>query len=323
VTGSAPHPINKNRPLQASFDMQANSSEFLQRLSGAIEDAARSASESVVTVERDGRAGTGVVVDREGHILTANHVVHHLEETEVTTHDGRRLKARVLGRNPYADLALLAADEDGLKPIDLGESSALRVGQFVLALARPQPGSVGVTSGIVTGVNRQIGGWRRFSVRDAIVTDARLNPGYSGGPLVDASGRMIGMNVAYVMNRGIAVSADTIRRSLERMAKGEDVRRAHLGVVASPIELPDEVASRPDVDQETALMVFSVEPGSGAKAAGIALGDVLLRFGEQKLTDIQQLEGVLGEEAIGKKARMVVLRGEQLKEIEATPAASG
>jgi S1-C subfamily serine protease len=302
--------------------MQANNSEFLQRLSGAIEDAAKSASESVVSVERDGRAGTGVVIDREGHILTANHVVHHLEETEVTAYDGRRLKAKVLGRNPYADLALLAVEKDGLKPIELGESSSLRVGQFVLALARPQPGSVGVTSGIVTGVNRQIGGWHRFSVKDAIVTDARLNPGYSGGPLVDASGRMIGMNVAYMMNRGIAVSADTIRRSMERMSKGESVRRARLGILSSPIELPDEVASRPDVDQETALMVFSVEPGSGAKAAGIALGDVLLKFGEQKLTDIQELEGVLGEEAIGRKANLVVLRGEQLKELEVTPEAS-
>jgi S1-C subfamily serine protease len=302
--------------------MQANNSEFLQRLSGAIEDAAKSASESVVSVERDGRAGTGVVIDSEGHILTANHVVHHLEETEVTAHDGRRIKARVLGRNPYADLALLAVEKDGLKPIELGESSALRVGQFVLALARPQPGSVGVTSGIVTGVNRQIGGWHRFSVRDAIVTDARLNPGYSGGPLVDASGKMIGMNVAYMMNRGIAISADTIRRSMERMAKGESVRRARLGILSSPIELPEDIASRSDVDQETALMVFSVEPGSGAKAAGIALGDVLLKFGEQKLTDIQQLEGVLGEEAIGQKAKLLVLRGEQLKELEITPAAS-
>ncbi|HME18839.1 MAG TPA: trypsin-like peptidase domain-containing protein, partial [Nitrososphaerales archaeon] len=271
---------------------------------------------------RDGRAGTGVVIDGEGHVLTANHVVHHLEETEVATHDGRRLKARVLGRNPYADLALLVVEKDGLKPIELGESSALKVGQFVLALARPQPGSVGVTSGIVTGVNRQIGGWHRFSVRDAIVTDARLNPGYSGGPLVDASGKMIGMNVAYMMNRGIAVSADTIRRSMERMAKGESVRRARLGILSSPIELPDDVASRPDVDQETALMVFSVEPESAAKTAGIALGDVLLKLGEQKLTDLQQLEGVLGEEAIGKKARLIVLRGEQLKELEVTPAAS-
>ena len=270
----------------------------------------------------DGRSGTGVVVDDEGHILTANHVVHRLDETEVVTNSGERLAAKVVGRNHYADLALLKVDADGLRPIELGESGNLKVGQFVLALARPQAGQVGATSGIITGVNRQVGGWWRFSVRDAIVTDARLNPGYSGGPLLDASGRMVGMNVAYVMNRGIAVSANTIRRSLERMAKGESVKRAYLGVVSSPIELPEEVASRQDIDQETALMVFSVEPGSAAKSAGIALGDVLLRFGDQRLTDIQDLESVLDEEAIGQKAKLVVLRGEQLKELAVTPAAS-
>jgi S1-C subfamily serine protease len=302
--------------------MQANSSEFLQRLSGAIEDVAKSTSESVVTVEMDGRSGTGVVIDSEGHILTANHVVHRLDETEVVTDSGERLAAKVVGRNQYADLALLKADVDGLKPIELGESSRIGVGQFVLALARPQAGPVGATSGIVTGVNKQVGGWWRFSVRDAIVTDARLNPGYSGGPLLDASGRMIGMNVAYVMNRGIAVSADTIRRSLEKMARGENVKRAYLGVVSGPIELPEELASRQDVDQETALMVFSVEPGSAAKTAGIAFGDVLLRFGDQRLTDVHDLESVLGEEAVGKKSKLVVLRGEQLKELVVTPAAS-
>ena len=305
-----------------TVNMQTDNSEFLERLSGAIEDVAQSTSESVVTVERDGRSGTGVVVDREGHILTANHVVHRLDETEVVTHDGRRLTAKVVGRNQYADLALLKTEINGLKPVNLGESSNLKVGQFVLALARPQSGSVGVTSGIITGVNRQIGGWWRFSVRDAIVTDARLNPGYSGGPLVDASGRMVGMNVAYVMNRGIAVSAATIRRSLERMAKGENVKRAYLGIVSSPIELPDELASRPDVEQETALMVYSVEPRSAAKAAGVALGDVLLKFGEQRLADIQDLEGVLDEETVGRKTKLLVLRGEQLKELTVTPEAS-
>ncbi|MDG7015761.1 MAG: trypsin-like peptidase domain-containing protein [Nitrososphaerota archaeon] len=302
--------------------MQANSSEFLQRLSGAIEDVAHSTSESVVTVERDGRSSTGVVVDREGHILTANHVVQRLDETEVVTPDGKRLTAKVAGRNVYADLALLKTEVNGLRPIEFGESGDLKVGQFVLALARPQAGSVGVTSGIITGVNRQMGGWWRFSVRDAIVTDARLNPGYSGGPLVDASGRMVGMNVAYVMNRGIAVSAGTIRRSLEKMAKGESVKRAYLGIVSSPIELPEGLASRPDICQETALMVYSVEPGSAARAAGVAFGDVLLKLGEQRLTAIQDLESVLDEDAIGRKAKLVVLRGEQLKELAVAPAVS-
>ena len=302
--------------------MQTNNSEFLQQLSGAIEDAARSASPSVVSVGLDGRTGTGVVVDSDGHILTASHVVRRLDETEVGTSDGKKLTAKVVGRNPYADLALLKVDGANLTPIELGDSKRLRVGQFVLALANPFSGAVSATSGIITGVNRPIGGWWRFSLQDAIVTDARLNPGYSGGPLVDANGRMVGMNVAYVSNRGIAVPVETIRKSLEKMANGENVKRAYLGIVSSPIELPDEVASRSDVSQQTALMVFSVEPDSAAKKAGLALGDVLLKFGSAQLTDVQNLEGALGEDAIGRKTKLVLLRGEELKELTVTPAAS-
>jgi serine protease Do len=301
--------------------MQVNSSEFLQRFSGAIEDVARSASPSVVSVGVDGRSGTGVVVDSEGHILTAGHVVSRLDQTEVGTSDGKKLAARVVGRNPYADLALLKVDDAKLEPMELGDSSGLKVGQFVMALANPFSSSVSVTSGIVTGVNRPIGGWWRFSLQNAIVTDARLNPGYSGGPLVDASGRMVGMNVAYVSNRGIAVPANTIKKSIEKMAKGENIKRAYLGVVTSAIELPDEVAARSDVNQESALMVFSVEPESAAKRAGIRLGDVLLKLGDIPLTGVEDLTGALAEEAIGKKTRLLVMRGEELKELSVTPIA--
>ena len=301
--------------------MQSSSSEFLQRLSGAIEDVVQNTSESVVTVGLDGRTGTGVAVDG-GRILTANHVVHRLDEVELAFGDDKRFPAKVIGRNPYADLALLEAESSGLKPIEFGNSSKLAVGQFVLALARPFPGPAGVTSGVITGVNRAVGGWWRFSVKDAIVTDARLNPGYSGGPLVDAGGRMVGMNIAYVMNRGIAVPSETVKRSLEKMAKGESVKRAYLGIVAGPIELPDELASRKDVNQESALMVYSVEQGSAAKSAGLSLGDVLLKLGEHRLTSMQDLEGALSEEAIGQETKLLVLKGEQLKEMSVTPGTS-
>jgi len=302
-----------------TIDMQSNGSEFLQRLSGAIEDVARSASASVVSVGSDGRSGTGVVIDAEGHILTASHVVRRLEETEVGTIDGRKLTAKVVGRNPYSDLALLSVEGANLTPLELGDSNGVKVGQFVLALANPFSNAVSATSGIVTGVNRPIGGWWRFSLQNAIVTDARLNPGYSGGPLVDANGRMVGMNVAYVSNRGIAVPIDTIRRSLEKMAKGESVKRAYLGIVSSPIELPEEIAKRSDVNQETALMVFSVEPDSAAKKAGLRFGDVLLKFASTPLANMQDLEGALAEEAVGRKTRLVVLRGEELRELTVVP----
>lgn len=261
------------------------------------------------------------MVDRDGHILTAGHVLGRLEETEVGTSDGKKITAKVVGRNPYADLALLRVEGAKLEPIELGDSSSLKVGQFVMAIANPFSSAVSVTSGLVTGVNRPIGGWWRFSLQNAIVTDARLNPGYSGGPLVDASGKMVGMNVAYVNNRGIAVPADIIQKSIEKMARGETVKRAYLGVVSNPIELPEELASRSDVNQEAALMVLSVEPESAAKKAGLRLGDVLLKLGDTELAGIGDLTGALTEDAVGKRVRLLVLRGEELRELTVTPSA--
>jgi len=301
--------------------MQSNNSEFLQRLSGALEEVARSASPSVVSVGVDGRSGTGVVVDGEGHVLTASHVVSRADQTEVGTSDGKRLPAKIVGRNPYADLALLKVDGAKLEPMEMGDSGSLRVGQFVMALANPFSSAVSATSGIVTGVNRPIGGWWRFSVRDAIVTDARLNPGYSGGPLVDANGKMVGMNVAYMNNRGIAVPVSTILKSIEKMANGENIKKAYLGVVSSTIDLPNEVSERSDVGQDTALMVYSVEPDSAARKAGLRLGDVLLKLGDSRLESVEDLTGALTEDVIGRKIGMLILRGEELKELGVTPAA--
>ena len=302
--------------------MSESNNGILQALSGAIEGVAASTSPSVVSVGSDHRVGTGVIYD-ESHVATAAHVVHRMDEVEVGLSDGSSLSAKVLGRNPYTDFALLELETSGLRPIGLGNSGELRTGQFVLAMANPQGGKPSVTSGIITGVDRQIGGWWHFSVSDAIVTDARLNPGYSGGPLLDAGGKMVGMNVAYVSNRGIAVPADSMRRDAEKIAKGEGFKRAYLGIVSNPIELPNEVSSLPEVNQGSGLMIFSVEPGSAAKKAGFALGDVLVRFAGHSVNSFQDLEPLLGEDAVGKETKVLVLRGERPKELTVVPSVSG
>ncbi len=301
--------------------MEPRSNELLQALSGAIEEVSSSVSPSVVSVASGHRVGTGVVLDSEGHIVTAGHVVHGLEEVEIS-HETRKATAKVLGNNRRSDLALMEVEQRDLTPIELGSSSALKVGQFVLAVANPHGGRPSVTSGIITGVDRQVGGWWRFSVGNAIVTDARLNPGYSGGPLIDANGRMVGMNVAYLSNRGIAVPIDTVKAEAGRIARGEGLKRAYLGIISNPISLPEEVAGRKDVSQNGGLMVFSVEPESSAKRAGLALGDVIVRFGDRPVVSFQDLEAQLGEDAIGKETKVVVLRGEQPKELVITPVAA-
>ena len=158
-----------------------------------------------------------------------------------------------------------------------------------------------------------------MSIENAVISDARVNPGYSGGPLVDASGRLIGMNVAYFSKRGIAVPVNTISKVVKRLAEGKPFKRAYLGIVSNPVALPDEVSSDQKVGQETGVMVLSVEEGTPAKQAGLAFGDVILRFNGKSISNSEDLTGQLGEEAIGKPAKLSVLRGGNVVELAITP----
>jgi S1-C subfamily serine protease len=290
----------------------------LETFSSAIQAVAESASPSVVSVSSDGRNGTGIVWDDQGHIVTAYHVVHGLEEVEVGSDSGETFTAKVLGRDKGSDLALLKI-EAKLPPIAKGDSESLRVGQFVLALANPYATKASATSGIITSVKRSVGGWWGVGIEDAVVTDARVNPGYSGGPLVDASGKMVALNIAYMSSRGIAVPIQKVSAVVEQLASGKAVGRAYLGIITNPIPIPEDVAKASEVGQEYGLLVLSVEAGSAARAAGIAFGDVLLGLDGNPVTGFRDLTRLLTQDKVGKSLKLKVLRGGRVEELSVTP----
>ena len=298
--------------------MSLNSSGILQTISGEIERLAENTGRSVVSVNSGHGNGSGIAWD-EHTIVTAFHVVRGAEEVSIGTENGKKLSAKVTGRFRRSDIAVLTA-EGSFTPIARGDSGSLKAGQFVLALANPFSARTSVTSGIITGANRSIGGWWGMTIENAVITDARVNPGYSGGPLVDASGRMIGMNVAYVSKRGIAVPVNTIAKIVQRISEGQPFKRAYLGVVTNPVALPEEVSSANQVGQEAGVMVFQVEDGTPAKQAGLSFGDVILRFNGKSISNSEDLSGLLGEEAIGQKAKLSVLRGGSVLDLDITPA---
>jgi len=297
--------------------LSLKSSGILQTISGEIERIAESGGRSVVSVSSGQGNGSGIVWD-ERTVVTAYHVVRGAEEVSIGTEDGRKLSAKVTGRFRRSDIAVLAV-EGQLTPIERGDSDGLKAGQFVLALANPFSSRTSVTSGIITGANRSIGGWWGMTIENAVITDARVNPGHSGGPLVDASGRLIGMNVAYVSKRGIAVPVNTISKVVQRLATGKPFRRAYMGIVSNPVALPDELSSDQKVGQDAGVMVLSVEDGTPAKQSGLAFGDVLLGFNGKRVSTSDDLTGLLGEEAIGQQAKLSVLRGGNVVELEITP----
>jgi serine protease Do len=292
---------------------------ILQTISGEIERIAESSGRSVVSVSSGNGNGSGIAWD-EHTVVTAYHVVRGSDEVSIGTDDGRKLTAKVTGRFRRSDIAVLTVDGQ-LTPIEKGDSDGLKAGQFVLALANPSASRTSVTSGIVTGASRSIGGWWGMTIENAIITDARVNPGYSGGPLVDAAGRLIGMNVAYVSKRGIAVPVSTISKVVERLANGQPFKRAYLGIVSNPVPLPEEVSSDKSVGQDSGVMVFSVEEGTPAKQSGLSFGDVILRFNGKGISSSEDLTGLLGEEAIGKPSKLSVLRGGNVVELDITPTA--
>jgi serine protease Do len=297
--------------------LSPSASGILQTISGEIERIAENVGRSVVSVGSGQGNGSGIAWD-EHTVVTAYHVVRGADEVSIGTEDGRKLVGKVAGRLRRSDLAVLKVDAS-LTPIQKGDSDGLKAGQFVLALANPFSSRTSVTSGIITGANRTIGGWWGMTIEDAVITDARVNPGYSGGPLVDASGQLIGMNVAYFSKRGIAVPVNTIAKVVKRLAEGKPFKRAYLGIVSNPVALPAEVSSDQRVGQETGVMVLSIEDETPAKKSGLAFGDVILKFNGKSVSNSEDLTSFLGEEAIGKQAKLAVLRGGNVVELEITP----
>jgi len=267
--------------------------------------------------------GTGVVLTRDGYIVTCNHVLAGCNTVKIGQGE-KTFNAKIVGIDPYNDIALLKAERGEFTPIEMGDSEKLNVGQYVLALANPfnrqQPTA---TSGMVTSVNSTLRGWRGTHMENIIATDAQLNPGFSGGPLIDVDGKLIGINTAYVWQRGIAIPINKVKTIADRLMTGRTAQRGYLGIIANTVAIPQEIADQIGLDQETGVMIFSVEPNSPARKAGLAMGDVIVKFNGKPVNDFYDLPSLLAEDVIGKETKLTIIRGEKLLEGTITPTTYG
>jgi S1-C subfamily serine protease len=293
--------------------------EILKSLSNATADVVEKVASSVVSVSCGIARGSGVVWSADGYILTCSHVIGRRRSIMVGLGDGNTLEAKVVGSDSYADVALLKIDGKALEPVEVGDSENLKAGQFVLALANPFNRKPSATIGIVTSVTGSVRGFGGVAMENVIVTDTQLTPGYSGGPLVDASGKMIGLNAAYAWSRGIAIPVDLIKSLVDGLMHEGRIKRAYLGIQVGTIPLPADVAGLTGVDQDTGVLVLSVERNSAARKAGLALGDVIIRFNEKPIATLYDLTKLLSAGMIEKQAKLGILRGEQLVELTVIP----
>ncbi|NLF13531.1 MAG: PDZ domain-containing protein [Anaerolineaceae bacterium] len=289
-------------------------SDFLRNVSDAMAGIVESAGRSVVRVEGRRRlAASGVVWSAEGVILTAHHVVHADDEIGIGLPDGNSAGARLVGRDPSTDLAVLRTDAPGLVAVERTAGQELHVGHLVLALGRPGR-TVQATLGIISALG---GEWRTPAgglVDRYLQTDVVMYPGFSGGPLVDVDGRLVGLNTSALL-RGVSLSVPvpTLERVVESLLTHGRVRRGYLGVGAQPVRLPQAIAQQ--LGQETGLLLASVNAGGPADTAGLLLGDTLVALDGQPLRHMDDLVAALGGERIGQEARIRLLRGGQIQEI--------
>jgi len=296
-----------------------NPLQLLKSLSDATAELVRRLAPSIVNVNSTMTRGTGVVVNSDGYVVTCHHVLGRSASIKIGSRE-KTFEARTVGVDPYSDIALLKTEQKDLKPLEIGDSDRLSPGQFVLALANPFNRQPTATTGIITSIGATLRGWRGTAMENVIATDAKLNPGFSGGPLVDASGKMIGLNTAYVWSRGIAIPINKVKNIADLLMSGGKIKRAYLGIVSNTVPIPQETAKQTHISQDAGVMVFSVEPGSPAKKGGLAMGDVIVKFNDQSVANFYDLPQLLTENLAGKNTKLSILRGEKLMELTVIPS---
>ena len=268
-------------------------------------------------------AGSAVVIAPDGYLLTSAHVVERVRGGTVGFGDGRELRFSIVGSDPLSDLAVLRADGDELAAAELGEASALRVGQLVVAIGNPNGFGGSVTTGVVSGLGRSLpvgpGRGPQRLVENVIQTDAALNPGNSGGALADGSGRVVGINTAVAgVGLGLAVPInDATRDIVSALIRDGRVDRAQVGIAAGPAPLPPQIAKR--LHRERGIAVLGVVDGGPADRAGIHVGDVLVELDGRPLADATDLQRMMVAERIGRPLRASLLRAGELSDRTIVP----
>ncbi|MEO6437273.1 MAG: trypsin-like peptidase domain-containing protein [Tepidisphaeraceae bacterium] len=270
-------------------------------------------------------SGSGFIFTPDGFVLTNSHVVHNADEIDVTLADGRIVPARIVGDDPDTDLAVIRIIATDLVAAELGDSSTLKVGQVAIAIGNPYGFQATVTAGVVSSLGRSLRSSTGRLIDNLVQTDAALNPGNSGGPLVNSRGEVIGVNTAVILPaQGIcfAIASNTAKFVASRLIRDGRIRRSFIGVAGQDVPLHRRIVRFFNLDADSGVMVAGIEPDSPGGRAGLQEGDVIVAFAGKAITGIDDLHRMLTGELVGEQLTMTVIRRMEKLELTITPAES-
>jgi S1-C subfamily serine protease len=311
----------------SAYPQALNDGDLLDAYSNAVISAVDAVGPAVVKIDAQRGGGSGVIFTPDGFILTNSHVVDAADHVKVTLPDGRSMRGDLVGRDTHTDLAVIrvGAAAPSLSWAALGDSRAVRVGQVAIAIGNPYGFHHSVTSGVVSALGRSLRSRSGRLVDDVIQTDASLNPGNSGGPLVTTRGEVVGINTAMILPaQGLcfAIASNTARFVASRLMRDGRVRRSYIGVAGQNVPVPRAIARAHQFAVSSGVRVVSVEPKSPAAAAGLRDGDIILAFAGEAVAAIDDLHRHLTEERIGTPAALTILRGLSRDQLTIVPAES-
>ncbi len=323
-------------------DTPVSDADLLDAYSRAVVSAAEKVSPAVVNIDvhrqlSNKRAadprfspemrgnGSGFIFTPDGFILTNSHVVHQATRVEVALSDGRRLQAEMVGDDPDTDLAVIRINAPDLVPASLGDSRSLRVGQLVIAVGNPYGFQCTVTAGVVSALGRSLRAGSGRLIENLIQTDAALNPGNSGGPLVTSRGDVIGVNTAVILPaQGLcfAVAIDTAKFIAGLLIKEGKVRRSYLGVGGQNVPLPRRLVRFHRLPVESGVLVVSIEDHSPAQRAGLREGDVIVEYEGHPIASIDDLHRLLTQPRAGARSPLTIIRRSEKMVLDIVPEES-
>lgn len=333
------HYLSDKNPVDGQVSGRTyTDAELLDAYSNTIIEVARTVSDAVVQIRvekpaarnrrpqaqgRPSGTGSGFVISTDGYVVTNSHVVSGATKVEVMLQDGRQLPAQLIGDDPATDLAVLQIHAERLTTATFGDSDRLQVGQVAVAIGNPYGFQYSVTAGVVSALGRTLRSESGRLIDDVIQTDAALNPGNSGGPLVDSRGRVIGVNTAVILPaQGLcfAVASNLAQYVVGKLIIDGKVRRGYIGIAGQMIRLHPQLVSRYQLNDPSGILVQHIEPDSPADLSDLQMGDVIVGFEEKAIHSIDDLHRLLDEQSIQRPATLNVLRRGRKERVRITPS---